>query len=126
HPEYKARALAASRTIETTLFGLGWPARHRVLPNAATDRWCLPDGRPRFIARTLMRGSAKLARVAPLDRPGLLPKFQRVAVPLFGPEAPLEGADARSLDTTPLYAGDCARRIGSILAAEDVVRTLAP
>jgi NAD(P)H-dependent flavin oxidoreductase YrpB (nitropropane dioxygenase family) len=39
HPQYKRRVLAAQRTIETQLFGLGWPMRHRVVPNAATDRW---------------------------------------------------------------------------------------
>lgn len=39
HPLYKQRALGAERTIDTKLFGFGWPERHRVLPNAATDRW---------------------------------------------------------------------------------------
>jgi NAD(P)H-dependent flavin oxidoreductase YrpB (nitropropane dioxygenase family) len=126
HPEYKRRALQAARTIETTLFGFGWPARHRVVPNAATDRWCLADGRPRWVARALMQGSGPLARLAPLDRPGFLAKFQRVAIPLFGPEAPLEGADVRSLESTPLYAGECVQRIGSIPSAEDAVRALAP
>ena len=106
--------------------GFGWPARHRVVPNAATDRWCLADGRPRWVARTLMQGSGPLARLAPLDRPGFLAKFQRVAIPLFGPEAPLEGADVRSLESTPLYAGECVQRIGSIPSAEDAVRALAP
>lgn len=47
HPEYQRRVLGATRTVETELFGLGWPARHRVVPNAATDRWCARStGRP--------------------------------------------------------------------------------
>jgi nitronate monooxygenase len=38
HPEYKRRLLDADETILTELFGLGWPAPHRVVPNAATER----------------------------------------------------------------------------------------
>ena len=38
HPEYKRRLLGAEETILTELFGLGWPAPHRVVPNAATER----------------------------------------------------------------------------------------
>lgn len=38
HPEYKRRLLGAEETLLTELFGAGWPARHRVVPNAATER----------------------------------------------------------------------------------------
>jgi nitronate monooxygenase len=38
HREYKRRLLDAEDTILTDLFGLGWPAPHRVVPNAATKR----------------------------------------------------------------------------------------
>jgi nitronate monooxygenase len=38
HPEYKRRLLDADETLLTELFGLGWPAPHRVVPNAATER----------------------------------------------------------------------------------------
>ena len=38
HPEYKQRLLDAEQTLLTELFGLGWPAPHRVVPNAATER----------------------------------------------------------------------------------------
>jgi NAD(P)H-dependent flavin oxidoreductase YrpB (nitropropane dioxygenase family) len=126
HPAYKQRVLGAERTIETTLFGVGWPARHRVVPNRATERWCGADGRPRWSVRALIAATAALGRVAPLDLPGRLPRMQRVGVPLFGPEALLEGGDARSAEVTPLYAGECVRRIRRIASAEDVVRELAP
>nr|MDT0526135.1 nitronate monooxygenase [Streptomyces sp. DSM 41633] len=33
HPAYRQRIIDADSTIETTVFGLAWPARHRVLPN---------------------------------------------------------------------------------------------
>jgi nitronate monooxygenase len=39
HPDYKLRCLQADRTVLTELFGLGWAAPHRVVPNAATRRW---------------------------------------------------------------------------------------
>ncbi|HWM54744.1 MAG TPA: nitronate monooxygenase [Solirubrobacterales bacterium] len=38
HPEYKHRLLGAGETLLTELFGAGWPAPHRVVPNAATER----------------------------------------------------------------------------------------
>lgn len=126
HAEYKRRVLGAPRTLETTLFGVGWSARHRVVPNAATDRWCAPDGTPRGIVRALTRMTGSLGRVAPLGRPGRLPRLQRVSIPLFTPEAALEGAEARSVDVTPLYAGECVRRITTVVPAEEAVRALAP
>jgi NAD(P)H-dependent flavin oxidoreductase YrpB (nitropropane dioxygenase family) len=38
HAGYRERLLGASETLLTELFGLGWPAPHRVVPNAATER----------------------------------------------------------------------------------------
>lgn len=39
HPAYKQRVLGAQRTLLTTLFGVGWSLKHRVVPNAATERF---------------------------------------------------------------------------------------
>ncbi|MGH2985909.1 MAG: NAD(P)H-dependent flavin oxidoreductase, partial [Solirubrobacterales bacterium] len=39
HAAYKQHLLAAHETILTELFGAGWPAPHRVVANAATERW---------------------------------------------------------------------------------------
>src|SRR5689334_4226069 len=39
HPAYRRRLVEASGTILTDLFGAAWPAPHRVVPNAATERW---------------------------------------------------------------------------------------
>jgi len=44
-----------------TLFGLGWPAPHRVVANAATRRWCRDDGRARLVPRLINAGSRMLA-----------------------------------------------------------------
>jgi nitronate monooxygenase len=56
HLAYKARLSGAKETVLTELFGLGWPAPHRVVPNAATERW-LRNGR---------RGPESLVDAGPL------------------------------------------------------------
>ena len=63
HPEYQRRILAADKTFRTTLFGLGWPAPHRVVANAATRRWCHDDGRAKLAPRLINAGSGMLAKL---------------------------------------------------------------
>jgi nitronate monooxygenase len=126
HPGYKNRVLGARRTIETELFGFGWPARHRVVPNAATDRWCSSSGSIPASLRVLQRATTLLGRVAPITFAATLSRAQRAAIPLFGPGPALEGAEDRALDTTPLYAGASVAVVGSILPAERAVRDLFP
>lgn len=124
HEAYKARALGAERTVETRLFGLTWPERHRVLPNAATERW----GRGGAVARVAgaaTAATAPLARVLPLGAAAPLASLQRVGVPVFGPAPPLAGMPERLLDVTPLYAGECVRHIDAVVDAADAVRELA-
>jgi NAD(P)H-dependent flavin oxidoreductase YrpB (nitropropane dioxygenase family) len=52
HRLSQQRVLGAPRTIDTRLFGFGWNARHRVVPNAATERWCArrDEGPPAVIS----------------------------------------------------------------------------
>jgi NAD(P)H-dependent flavin oxidoreductase YrpB (nitropropane dioxygenase family) len=123
HPEYKRRVLEAQRTIETYLFGLGWPMRHRVVPNAATDRWCRGDDAGPALLRAAYRMSAPLGRL-PLSVTGRLVNFQRAAIPLFGPSGALEGMPDRLIESTPLYAGETALRIDSVLPAAQAVALL--
>ena len=63
HPEYQRRILAARKTFRTTLFGLGWPAPHRVIANAATERWCRDDGTAKLAPRLINARSAVLAKL---------------------------------------------------------------
>ncbi len=44
HPEYQRRITGAEKTVGSKLFGFNWPLRHRMIPNAATRRWCRGDG----------------------------------------------------------------------------------
>ena len=126
HDAYKSRLLEADRTIETTLFGLSWPARHRVVPNSATERWCAADGRAKPLPRFLNRALHPLTRLMPDTGAEIAVRQQRVSRPLFSPAPVLRGMDAAAADVTPLYAGVGVARIDRLQAAADVVRELAP
>ena len=124
HPAYKARATGARETVETKVFGFGWPDRHRVLPNAATERW---GGGPLGAAAAALNTATRpLARVVPASMATRMLPLQRAGIPLLGPQPPLAGMDDRLLEVAPLYAGECVRRITSVVPAEEAVRALAP
>jgi nitronate monooxygenase len=125
HPAYKRRVLGATETIETLLFSVAWHARHRVVPNAATERWCRsgPLG-PRGV-RAVNRVAAPLLRQLPPTLTASALRMQRRAVPFYGPTSILGGMDDRLVEVTPLYAGTTAARITSIVPAAQAVRELA-
>jgi len=125
HDEYKTRLLNAQRTFVTLLFGLGWHAPHRVVPNAATDRWCARDPLGPKGARVLNRMSESMLRAMPASRVAAFVRSQRIERPLFSPMALVRGMDARMADVTPLYAGECVARIDRLACAADVVSELA-
>jgi hypothetical protein len=52
-------------------------------------------------------------------------RTQHPAVPLLGPAAALEGLPDRYVDATPLYAGETALRIDSVLPAAEALALLA-
>jgi nitronate monooxygenase len=126
HPFYKQRVQHATRTVRTMLFGVGWPLAHRVVPNAATDRWLNETGEAPLWLRGVGRASAPLARVLPLRAGNAMTSRQRVGVPLFGPALPLVGMPAASVEWTALYAGETVRRIDDIVSVRDAVQRLTP
>ena len=116
HPGYRRRLMDGSTTVLTELWGFGWPAPHRVLPNAATERW-------------LRRGPRGPAPVRLLNGiTGHLPlpewRLQNPRVPLLTPHAATDDRPERVLDHAPLYAGETVGRIGDIRPAAQVVREL--
>lgn len=124
HPLYQQRVLDAEMTLETLLFGLGWPMRHRVVPNAATRRWCRRSRwGPRPVV-ALESVTAPLARL-PIAMVRGMAGMHHPAVPLYGPPAPLAGMPDRLIDTTALYAGETAARITTIVPASEAVAELA-
>jgi len=125
HPAYKARLLEARETLVTQLFGVGWPARHRVVANAATARW-LRDGRhDRTWLRALQSATAPVLSRAPTGLQARLAAAQKPTRPLFGPAAATVGGPANLIDAGPLYAGSCIERISEIRPAAELVRELA-
>jgi nitronate monooxygenase len=126
HPAYKARLVDARETVLTELFGAGWPAPHRVVPNEATARWLGPDPRgPRWL-RVFQRASAPVFAQVPVPLPLWLAAKQRPSRPVFGPSAATVDGPPSLVDAGPLYAGECVGRIGDIRPAADLVRGLAP
>jgi nitronate monooxygenase len=124
HHEYKRRVLDASRTVETQLFGVGWPMRHRVVPNAATDRWCRGDQLGPQPIRALNSLSAPLASRLPQSLAARMTRAQRPWLPLFGPSPPLADMPARAAEASALYAGETALRIDSVVSAARAVELL--
>lgn len=126
HPVYQQRVLGTRRTLATRLFSVGWSDRHRVAPNAATDRWCArsEDGPPPVVG--LNRRLAPLLQRLPARMATATLRHQRLGVPLYGPAAMLAGMDERLVEVTPLYAGECARDLGSVVPAADAVAQLTP
>jgi nitronate monooxygenase len=125
HPEYQRRILAADKTIRTTLFGMGWPAPHRVVANAATRRWCHDDGHARLLPRIVNAGSGLLPK--PPDRAATsVIRLQAPALPLFSPIAPTAGMSDAVVDRAALYAGETVLRITSVISARQAVADLAP
>jgi len=125
HPEYKRRALASNRTVLTGLFGFGWPAPHRVVPNAATERWLRGDSRGPALVRAAQHLSGSIGPRLPLTVGDRLARSARLSVPLYGPSAPLASWPEHLLDTAPLYAGESVARITDIRPAAEIVSMLA-
>ena len=126
HPGYKKRLIEAQETLLTELFGAGWPAPHRVVPNAATARWLRGDPRgPRWL-RLLHRASAPALARVPVPLQLKLAGTQTPSRPLFGPAAATAGGPASLVDAGPLYAGECVARIGDVRPAGQLVSDLTP
>lgn len=126
HPEYKKRVLGARKTIRTLVFGIGWHLPHRVVPNAATDRWCAGDDLGPQWMRMLSRVSTPLGKALPLNALDTVVSLQRVALPLYTPALPLTGMKADVVDHAALYAGETIHRIRDVIPAADAVARLAP
>jgi NAD(P)H-dependent flavin oxidoreductase YrpB (nitropropane dioxygenase family) len=128
HPEYMRRLLAAEETILTELFGLGWPAPHRVVPNAATERWLGEDGGggiPR-LNRALNAVFAPGARHTPAGMRARMARAQRPDSRLLLPLGATDDGFANLVEAGPLYAGRSVARIGEVRPAAEIVAALTP
>ncbi|HWT49051.1 MAG TPA: nitronate monooxygenase [Mycobacterium sp.] len=123
--EYQRRIMDADKTIETNLFGFSWPLRHRVVPNAATRRWCGDDGKANVLPAALNAASRPLSALGYFDA-GALMRLQSPARPFFTPLAPVAGLPDSWVDRAALYAGETALRISELTSAEQAVKDLSP
>jgi nitronate monooxygenase len=123
--EYQRRIIHADNTIETNLLGLSWPLRHRVVPNAATRRWCRDNGKANALPASLNAASRPLAVLGYFDA-GALMRLQSPARSFFTPLAPLAGMPDSWVDRAALYAGETALRLSEITSAEQAVEELRP
>ena len=125
HPEYQRRILAADKTFRTTLFGLGWPAPHRVVANAATRRWCRDDGRAKLVPRLVNAGSGVLARLPDRAITPVL-RMQTPVLPMFSPIAPTVEMPDSVVEHTALYAGETVLKMTSVISAHHAGTDLSP
>ena len=122
---YKQRLMESRETVLTELFGMGWPARHRVIWNEAAERWLDRDGRqPRWLSAA-QRASGPLVGRLPMGVSARLAASQTPARPFFGPFAPTADGPSNLLDAGALYAGESVARLHDIRPAGDLVRDLA-
>ena len=125
HDGYKRRLTEAQDTVVTTLFGLGWPAPHRVLINDAVRRWCDNAGKPAAGIRAMNWLSQFGARYLPPATSRRLFMAQRVNRPIFTPISANAGIEHQDVQAICDYAGACVREIASIESASTVVSELA-
>ena len=142
HALYKERLLAADETLLTDLFGAGWPAPHRVVPNAATERW-LGGVRPLLPRRTnkgrTPGGFSRSDRQSRPQPPDGARGALHAAVPAAADDA---GAAARTAASSPRPGrpttgrrrwstparstrGETVARIDEVRPAAEIVRELA-
>ena len=127
HPAYQQRILQSDKTIRTDLFGLGWPAPHRVIPNSATRRWCRADGDAKALPAAINAPSAALARFAREDGDSnAILRRQRPWLPFFSPAAPDKDVPDHWVERSALYAGDSGRRMAAVVSAAEAVAQLTP
>ncbi len=126
HPGYRERLAAARGTLLTELFGAGWPAPHRVVANAATDRRLGKDPRGPRGSRMLNRLLAPAARHAPEAALLRMARRQRPDGRLLTPLAPTDDGPEALLEAGALYAGETVSRIDDVRPAAELVRALTP
>ena len=119
HALYKERLLAAEETLLTDLFGAGWPAPHRVVPNAAT-RCDRPRG-----SRLLNRLMAPGARYTPPSLQLRMMRAQRPGSRILTPAGPTDDGPGTLVEAGAPYAGETVARLDQVRPAAELVRELA-
>ena len=141
HALYKERLLAAEKTLLTDLFGAGWPAPHRVVPNSATAHYL--GRRSSFVGNTPIKDERRVvlrapsanralnrllapgARYTPPSLQARMVRAQRPGSRLLTPAGPTDDGPPSLVEAGALYAGETVARIDTVRPAVDLVRELA-
>ncbi len=126
HAGYRQRLIEAKDTILTELFGASWPAPHRVIANAATERWLPDNPRGPRLNRLLNALLAPGARYTPAALQMRMVRAQRPGSRLLTPAGPTDDGPDTLLDAGALYAGETVARIDDVRPAAELVRALTP
>jgi nitronate monooxygenase len=126
HPGYRERLLAADGTLLTELFGAGWPAPHRVVANAATERNVGRGPRGPLARRVVYSVSGIGCGHMPLGVQARLARAQRPGSLLLSPTPPTDDGAATLVEAGPLYAGETVARIRDVRPAAELVAALTP
>lgn len=126
HPGYRQRLIEAKATILTELFGASWPAPHRVIANAATERWLRDDPRGPRLNRLLNTLLAPGARYTPAALQRRMVLAQRPGSRLLTPAGPTDDGPQTLLDAGALYAGETVARVADVRPAAELVGALTP
>jgi nitronate monooxygenase len=126
HTVYKTRLIEAKETVLTELFGVGWPAAHRVVPNEATVRWLRRDPRGPVWVRAFHKATAPVLSRVPVPMQFRLAATQKPSRPMFGPAAATLDGPPNLIEAGPLYAGECVSRISDVRPSGELVRELVP
>lgn len=122
HPKYKERVVDSDTTVLTNLFGVGWRDPHRVIPNAAVNRWCEADGREPGWLKPVHQLTQFLSRLASSEEnTSRIINSQTLNRPLYTPASLSAELSEAMIEVVALYAGECVSEIGDIRPASDVV-----
>lgn len=123
HAACKQALLTANQTIQTTLFGLGWATPHRVVPNAATQQWCNPDGQVPWWLQRFNQSMGWTRQCLPMKVESA--RFQRPQWPLLTNATFSTVLSTEHQEAVALYAGQEICRIQSLCSAAEAVAELA-
>jgi NAD(P)H-dependent flavin oxidoreductase YrpB (nitropropane dioxygenase family) len=124
HAAYKHRLIESRETVLTELFGVAWPAPHRVLWNEVAERWLSGDERGPAWVRRFNRVTAPVAARVPDRWQGALLRRQSIGFPLLSPQSATDDLPSRLVDVVALYAGETVARIHDIRPAGELTREL--
>ena len=114
------------RSTLTELFGLSWPASHRVVPNAATEKQLSSTGDVPRLNRLINRITAVGAKHTPDRVLRALVQRQHPSSRFLTPLSATDVLPASFVDAGPLYAGETVRRIHDVVPAAATVAALTP